>query len=693
MTYNERVADGDGNANGDDRGCSEKKVGQLLRGYPRKRNSREVIFVELEPFSESSAGDHDTFGMVSFPTARVSRCHVGSDTFDPIESPIKTPQRDADDSTKKMWLAGLLYAPKGTQLHAFANLFSRIEHLSHVLCWSEMAPTVDAANGSIRTFNVIELPRLGLNFEARKVQTESGDSELRLYSVDHGHLFINVDRSLAGHPLFERISHSIVLTTESEEEHVLVPNIKMERPVVKHQPFSTNVVLDYNNKKWRENSKNLFYLFKIHVSNGFAFASSFEAELYLLANLVLARDFARAFEVASRVFTDIGLTNEGQQNLDLALKYTNKNLHPDALAVQARLYLQLSDAPVVLEINIAKVMSEHINRHNHVSAQCRLTPAEELDLLLACDDFQSAVAVIATLVEQYPGHPGGVEDVRLLIKALEGEKLYEAKKKKAAEFMKKLSVAIQDQDGVTLRPERIKSIVKLIIHKEKKHKTTEIAKWVLQNRRIFIENTAIGIPKPTCLEPVVPVMTPNRKEVKEWWGVPIEPLQADQNISGETLYADQGKVFNHGVGDVTQAVKYLCGAPKASLNGKKCIPGFLFLYQCFVPHKTTISFKFPTLANCSRKENKDFRQRANHTLATLMYLQLQNANTRTVLDSILACLVQNPELCTSNLPKFVDKNQNKRKTYKDIGTDYTRTPPAIAFLEVGVIIQMRWTRS
>lgn len=107
-------------------------------------------------------------------------------------------------------------------------------------------------------------------------------------------------------------------------------------------------------------------------------APSVESELYLVANYMLCRDYPSAFAACGRVTTDVELSEEGRNNLSLLLEYAQADGHPNALAVVARLALQLMDSPVLVPINIATVMSDYLSKMVHADASCRLTTEEEL---------------------------------------------------------------------------------------------------------------------------------------------------------------------------------------------------------------------------------------------------------------------------------------------------------------------------
>ena len=375
---------------------------QLLRGYPKDPANENIIFVEVEEFDE----DADNENLILFPFPGL-HARILRQPFEFQKEPKATPMPDEPDCKE---LVDLLYAPTGTHEHDLALIFSRIENLSHVLCWTRR----DAARGVDGTFTIVELPRLKLTFEARR---EKG--HLRLWSVDHGHLFIDVKETMSCHPLFKEIPYSLVLRTESKDCVVLLPNRPVQRPQIKGMPFSVETVVDRNNGGWIKNSVNAFYLFNIHVSGTFAFAPSIEAELYLLMVFTVSRAYTPAFQSAGRVATDIPLSDEALQTLENFITHASDDGHPHAHSVLARTYLNLVDAPIRLEsVDPVVLMVRYIPKRSHVNAQCRLTEQEELDLLDFAFKWIAACALLVPLVE----NEGGRDKVAELIAALSGHK-------------------------------------------------------------------------------------------------------------------------------------------------------------------------------------------------------------------------------------------------------------------------------
>lgn len=213
-----------------------KRTSQLLRGYPRndeRRARSEMLFVELEAFGGDAdvEDDHTPFPGIQATIVRTVGCTDGN------------PQNDDADEI----LVNLMYAPVGSQEHALATVFSRVEKLSHVLVWKKRRSNVASA-----TFNRVELPRYGLNFQVRGdqgVAASEGDG-LRLWSVEHTNLFVDFEQTQATEGLFADIPHTLNLRSESGDRVVLVPNVSVCRPGIKGQPFSTDCVLDLFDTEW-----------------------------------------------------------------------------------------------------------------------------------------------------------------------------------------------------------------------------------------------------------------------------------------------------------------------------------------------------------------------------------------------------------------------------------------------------------
>lgn len=222
-----------------------RRESQLLRGYPRddeRRGRHEMLFIELEPFGGDAdiEGDHAPFPGVQGKVTRAVGCTDGN----------LNPKPDDDV------LVNLLYAPVGTQEHALATVFARVENLAHVLVWKKRSSPVGCAS-----FDRVELPRYGLNFQvkAHRGGANSGDTELRLWSVEHTNLYVDFEQSQTGEGLFADIPHTLSLRSEAGERVVLVPNVSIRRPDVKGRPFTTDCVIDHFNSEWIRHRHNQVY--------------------------------------------------------------------------------------------------------------------------------------------------------------------------------------------------------------------------------------------------------------------------------------------------------------------------------------------------------------------------------------------------------------------------------------------------
>ena len=113
-------------------------------------------------------------------------------------------------------------------------MLTRIECLGQICAWTKLS------NKGVRrpkghtglefgcpALDFVELPRLKLCFTARL----DHDGVQRLYSVDHGDLFITSEKNEMTEKMLSGIPHSLLLTNVRGETQVLVPVVPPQRPV------------------------------------------------------------------------------------------------------------------------------------------------------------------------------------------------------------------------------------------------------------------------------------------------------------------------------------------------------------------------------------------------------------------------------------------------------------------------------
>ena len=186
---------------------------------------------------------------------------------------------------------------------------------------------------------LVELPRIKLAFEARA--GHRGD--VRLYSLDHSDLFITNDRHPMVNKMLLGIPHSLLLANLKGETSVLVPVLKVQRPPVISQPFSTMVVLDRTDAKWSSSLQSRYYMYPVHVSSSFLFTKGLNAGMYLLLLRLLSRSYDECYRLTDSVASDTALNAEGLC-IFKNLKVANGDAHPDAHACRLKISLVTSDS-------------------------------------------------------------------------------------------------------------------------------------------------------------------------------------------------------------------------------------------------------------------------------------------------------------------------------------------------------------
>ena len=102
--------------------------------------------------------------------------------------------------------------------------------------------------------------------------------------------------------------------------------------------------------------------------------------LYLLLLRLLSRDYNAVGVLADSVATDTTFTAEELAVFN-ALGGANDDRHPDAHACRLRISLMTLDSHTKLPWNLTKEATGYVTKLSHVSANCRLSLKEELQLL------------------------------------------------------------------------------------------------------------------------------------------------------------------------------------------------------------------------------------------------------------------------------------------------------------------------
>lgn len=300
-------------------------------------------------------------------------------------------------------LFNLTRVPDGTPLVRVARTLARIEDLSHVLAWSTDSSRLEWASDAMSHLSIIELPRLKLRFQPRRValSTSTGaeaEAVTRLYVVDKAGWYVSdLNRELDGSgavserhrllaELLAGLPHSLILENDSRELQVLVPNHEMRRPTVRGEHFGNELIFDRSSESWSEvMSDSPYLLFPVHTSCTFLLNKTLDAALYMIVLRFFNRNYAAAFRMAESITVDVRFTATEQWVWNL-LQHVS-DAHPDAHAVRLKLLLALQFSSNTTEFwSETEQLDRYLKKLDFVSGQCLLTPSEERAALKMCKE-------------------------------------------------------------------------------------------------------------------------------------------------------------------------------------------------------------------------------------------------------------------------------------------------------------------
>ena len=338
-----------------------------LTGYQRDPtdSTKKPSMLRIELFKEGSK-DKSGFGNAG-ASALIRRI--------PIENPdANHAELRPDEGKPVMTLLNLLYALPGTPVRKLSNIFMRLDNLSNCLIWTTAQVSSPEDTCSL---DAVEFPRLQLSFTAK--QTADG---LKLFSDDHQGLFISNHRCGPTVALLQGLPQSLLLEDENHQMFIIVPSIcKPTRPEVSGA-FSTKVLLDRNDKDWLSNLGDVrHYLYPVHLTREFLFASTLSQSMYLLLMRCLNRQYERAFHMLDSCINDVPLSGEEQQIFD-QLEFLGTDWHPNAAAVRLKMYFATMGCQDVMPYpyDLREEMAAYVGRRSLVAAPCRLSIDEEWEL-------------------------------------------------------------------------------------------------------------------------------------------------------------------------------------------------------------------------------------------------------------------------------------------------------------------------
>jgi thiol-disulfide isomerase/thioredoxin len=268
----------------------------------------------------------------------------------------------------------------------------RLEDLSHILVWCNKNDDHSNNEGKMNnnTFNnllsidQIDLPRLKMKLKPKK----NKNGNIHLYLLDQDGWYITDSISTSYHNnksllnILKGTSNSIFIENDSGEIQLLMANHDCCRPVSSKLPFTTNLVFYRNSVTWMEVMSRRYYLYPIHTSKTFLDTTSLASRLYLILLKFLRRDYVGAVKLINVIAIDVLFTSEEQWVFNLIQQRTLDDHHPDAHACRLKLLLAVhlfSDNEIQWETHVE--CDQYLLKIENVSADCRLTEDEELDVL------------------------------------------------------------------------------------------------------------------------------------------------------------------------------------------------------------------------------------------------------------------------------------------------------------------------
>lgn len=299
------------------------------------------------------------------------------------------------DRSGDLYLASLLNAKPGGTLSRLAKMLTRIEDMSHILIWTTQADMRDSVQLDELSTKVaiIELPRLKVKFQVRKNE----EGKIRLYLLEQAGWFVSdniakldpedIETSVPGieflGDLLKGIENCLVLENQSGDLLLFVPNHDSYRPQSRSDPFTTQLIYDRSSLDWQQVMESRYYLYPVHTSKTFLILPTLGAALYMSLLRFLNRDYSACFSLLDTCHVDTPFTAEEQHIFD-QFQHGQDDMHPDAHACRLKLSLAVLFSENKIEWKVQNEMAGYLDKLAHVSADCILSPAEELDVLMNC---------------------------------------------------------------------------------------------------------------------------------------------------------------------------------------------------------------------------------------------------------------------------------------------------------------------
>jgi len=167
---------------------------------------------------------------------------------------------------------------------------------------------------------------------------------------------------------------------------MLAGTTRPRRPRRADGSLPTDLCLDRQDPPWLKNlGATRYYMYPVHLSRAFIFATTLSSALYLLLMRFLFRQYGEVCRIAESCTSDTPLSSSEYQTFQ-ELAACNDDYHPDAYACRLRLWLATMGCREVMKCpwDLASNLKFYLQKRRFVSAACRLAPAEEALLLHEC---------------------------------------------------------------------------------------------------------------------------------------------------------------------------------------------------------------------------------------------------------------------------------------------------------------------
>ena len=155
---------------------------------------------------------------------------------------------------------------------------------------------------------------------------------------------------------------------------------------------------DRLNPEWLQTVKTAYYVYSVHISHTFLLAETLASSLFLLILYLLARAYPVAFRLAETCELDGKLSGEESYIMGM-MERTTHDQHPDAHACRLKVALAVSYSEERLVLKdengtaweLDGEYAQYIKKVAHISASCRLSMEEELQLVELCKDDKGRI--------------------------------------------------------------------------------------------------------------------------------------------------------------------------------------------------------------------------------------------------------------------------------------------------------------